>query len=77
MRDGNIYAAAASAFERDFSLSAVEARLSPLSGPRRRVDVIFSYKNRKTDFTEKLCARVDVHEEFPFLARKLSPYYDH
>jgi PatG Domain len=77
MRDDKVYAAAASAFERDFSLSGVEVRPSPLNGLRRHVDVIFSYTDRKTDFTEKLSARVDVHEEFPFLVKKLSPYYDH
>jgi hypothetical protein len=49
---------------------------SPLSGTRRIVDVIFSYTNRNTDFTEKFFVRVDVTEEFPFLVTKLSPYYD-
>ena len=36
--------------------------------------MIFSYTNRKTDFTEKFFVRVDVTEEFPFLVTKLSPY---
>jgi hypothetical protein len=40
------------------------------------VEVIFSYTNRNTDFTEKFSVRVDVSEEFPFLVKKLSPYYD-
>ncbi len=51
-------------------------RLSPLSGTRKIVDVIFSYTNRNTDFTEKFFVRMDVTEEFPFLVTKLSPYYD-
>lgn len=71
-----IYAKAAEEFGRDFSLSAVEVRLSPLSGTRRVVDVIFSYTNRNTDYTEKFYVRVDVTEEFPYLVTKLSPYYD-
>jgi hypothetical protein len=71
-----IYAKAAEEFARDFSLTALEVRPSSLSGMRRVVDVIFSYTNRNTDFTEKFFVRVDVTEEFPFLVTKLSPYYD-
>ena len=76
MRYPGIYARAAEEFARDFSLTAVEVHPSPLSGTRNVVDVIFSYTNRNTDFTEKFFVRVDVTEEFPFLVTKLSPYYD-
>ena len=75
MRYPAIYARTAEAFAQDFSLSAVEVRPSPLSGTRRIVDVVLSYTNRNTDFTEKSSVRVDVTEEFPFLVTKLSPYY--
>ena len=61
---------------RDFSLAAVSARPSPLSGTRNIIDVIFAFTNRNTDFTEKFSVRVDVTEEFPFLVTKLSPYYE-
>lgn len=71
-----IYAKAAQSFAQDFSLSAVDVRPSPLSGTRKVVDVIFSYANRTTDFTEKYFVRVDVTDEFPFLVTKLSPYFD-
>ena len=71
-----IYANAAEAFARDSSLTAVDVRISPLSGTRNIVDIIFSYTNRNTDVTEKFLVRVDVTEEFPFLITKLSPYYD-
>jgi hypothetical protein len=71
-----IYAKAAEEFGRDFSLSAVEVRPSPLSGTRRVVDVIFAYTSRNTDFTEKFFVRCDVTEEFPYLVTKMSPYYD-
>ena len=71
-----IYARAAEEFARDFSLTAVEARPSPLSGTRNIVEVIFAYTNRNTDFTEKSFVRVDVTEAFPFLVTKLSPYFD-
>ena len=76
MRYPTIYAKAAEEFGRDFSLTGVEVRPSPLSGTRKIVDVIFSYTNRNTDFTEKFFVRCDVTEEFPFLVTKLSPYYD-
>jgi hypothetical protein len=71
-----IYAKAAEEFERDFSLSAVDVRPSSLGVTRKIVDVIFSFTNRQTDFTEKFFLRVDVTEMFPFLVTKLSPYYD-
>ena len=76
MRYPAIYARAAEEFAQDFSLTGVEVRPSPLSGTRNIVDVIFSYTNRNTDFTEKFYVRVDVTEEFPFLVTKMSPYYD-
>ncbi len=76
VRYSAIYAKAAEQFARDFSLTGVDVRPSPLSGTRRIVDVIFSYTNRNTDFIEKFFVRVDVTEEFPFLVTKLSPYYD-
>jgi hypothetical protein len=71
-----IYARAAQSFAQDFSLSAVDVRPSPLSGTRKIVDVIFSYANRNTDFTEKYFVRVDITDEFPYLVTKMSPYYD-
>ena len=71
-----IYASAADAFARDASLSAVEVRPSPLSGTRNIVDVIFNYTNRNTDVTEKFSVSVDVTGEFPYLVKRLSPYYD-
>jgi hypothetical protein len=76
MRYPAIYAKAAEAFGRDFSLTGVEVRPSPLSSTRNIVDVIFSYTNRNTDFTEKSFVRCDMTEEFPFLVTKMSPYYD-
>jgi hypothetical protein len=76
MRYPAIYGKAAEEFGRDFSLTGVEVRPSPLSSTRNIVDCIFAYTNRNTDFTEKFFVRVDVSEEFPFLVTKLSPYYD-
>lgn len=76
MRYPVIYAHAAEQFGRDFALTTVDARPSPLTSGRNIVDVIFTYTNRNTDFTEKYFVRCDVDEEFPFLVKKLSPYYD-
>lgn len=76
MRYPGIYATAADEFARDFSLTGVDVRPSPLTGTRDIADVIFAYTNRNTDFTEKFCVRVDVTEEFPFLVTKMTPYYD-
>jgi hypothetical protein len=76
MRYPGIYAKTAEQFARDCSLSAVEVRPSPLSSTRNIVDVVFSYTNRNTDFTERFFVRVDVTEEFPFLVTKLSSCYD-
>lgn len=76
MRYPAVYAKAAEQFAREFSLTAVEVRNSPLSGTRNIVDVIFAYTHRATDFTEKYFVRCDLTEEFPFLVSKLSPYFD-
>jgi hypothetical protein len=71
-----VYAKTAEAFGAGSSLSSVDVNPSPLSGTRNIVEVVFSYTNRSTDYTEKWFVRVDVTEEFPFLVTKLSPYYD-
>jgi hypothetical protein len=76
LRYPGIYATAADAFGRDFSLTAVEVRPSSLSGTRRIVEAVFSFTNRNTDFVEKQFVRVDVTGEWPFLTTKMSPYYD-
>ncbi len=76
MRYPAIYAKAAENFARDFSLTAVETRLSTLAGARHIVEAVFSYTNRNTDFTEKFMTRVDLTEGFPFLVTKLTPCYD-
>jgi hypothetical protein len=76
VRYPRIYEAAAEAFGRNQSLSAIDVRPSTLAGTRTLVDVIFSFRHRTTDVVEKHAVRVDVTDEFPFLAKPLSPYYD-
>lgn len=76
MRYPVIYATATEAYGRNCSLSSVEVRLSQLSGIRNIVEVIFCFRNRSTDVSEKYFVRVDVTEEFPYLVTKMSPYFD-
>lgn len=71
-----IYSTASSAFEQNSSFTGIEVGQSRLSGLRNILSVIFIYKNRETDVTEKYFVRVDVTEEFPFLVTKLAPYFD-
>jgi len=71
-----VYSTVADAFERDLSLTSVDVQPSPLSGTRNVVDAIFSFTNRNTDVVEKFSTCVDVTEEFPFLCKKMSPYFD-
>lgn len=71
-----IYELAAERYVEDFSLTGVDVRPSSLTTVRRMVDVIFSYTNRNTDFTDQFFVRVDVTEEFPFLVTKVSSYYE-
>ena len=71
-----VYAMAAERHAQNASLTGVEVRLSPLSGVRTIVEVVFVHTNRSTDVTEKSFVRVDVTEQFPYLVTKLSPYYD-
>lgn len=76
VRYPRIYEAAVEAFGKNQSLSAIDVRPSTLSGTRTLVDVIFSFRHRTTDVVEKHAVRVDVTDEFPFLVKPLSPYYD-
>jgi hypothetical protein len=71
-----IYAHTAEQFAADRSLTAVEVIPSRLSGLRTLATVIFTYTHRTTGVAGKHAARVDVTEEFPFLASPLAPYYD-
>jgi hypothetical protein len=75
MRYPAIYQKTAEEYQQDNSMSQVEAKTN-VSGTRKITDVIVSYTNRKTDYTEKYYVRVDVTEEFPFLVSKLQPYLD-
>jgi hypothetical protein len=76
VRYDQIYRRTAQQFVNNFSLTGVYAIPSRLSSTRRLVNVIFAYQHRQTGVVEQYRARVDVGEEFPFLASPLEPYYD-
>jgi hypothetical protein len=76
VRYPRIYDHTAEMNARDYSLTAIDVIPSRLSGIRKLVDVVLSYRSRTTDVTEKYYIRVDVTEKFPFLERALAPFYD-
>jgi hypothetical protein len=77
VRDPGIYSRVAECYGRDLALTAVETRPWQLSTARKIVEIILTFTQRKNEFVEKYSCRVDVHEEFPFLASKGAQYYDH
>lgn len=76
MRYSAIYAQTTECYGRNYALTAVDIRLSPLSGLRKIVEVVFTFTHRQSDVTDKFFVRVDVTDEFPYLVSKLSPYFD-
>jgi hypothetical protein len=77
VRYPGIYTRAAECHRRDMSVTSVETRPWELSASRRVMEVVFTFTQRKNEFVEKYIIRVDVNDEFPFLASKLAPYFDH
>jgi hypothetical protein len=71
-----VYAKTAEQFARDYSLTGIEVHPSALGRPRKIMEVVFSYRNRRTDYSEKFFVRVDVTEEFPFLVTKLAAFLE-
>lgn len=68
-----IYALGTRQFEEGNSLTAIETVPSRLSGTRRMINVVFVFTNRQTQAMDRYSVRVDVTEEFPFLASALAP----
>lgn len=71
-----VYSLTAERYGSNSTLRNVEVKTSRLSNTRKIVDVVFSYAHRVTDITDKYFVRVDVTEEFPFLAGKMQAYFD-
>jgi hypothetical protein len=84
VRNDGLYALAAEQYGRNFSLSRVEARPSPLSGVRKIMDVFLWFTNRETNVVEQYGARVDVGTDgggsdglFPSLVRQFTRTFEH
>jgi len=77
VRFAAIYERAALMYAQNFSLTSISVQPSSVSSTQRKiVDVIFAFTSRTSLFVEKYLVRVDVTEEFPFLASLLSIYVD-
>lgn len=73
-RDPTLHAAVAQRAQHKESLAGVEVRPSALSTSRQIKEVVLTFRQRETDAAERLFARVDTTELFPFLVSKLGPY---
>ncbi|MGD9672107.1 MAG: hypothetical protein AB7U98_01355 [Candidatus Nitrosocosmicus sp.] len=62
--------------DEDFWFNGIETRISRLSISRKIVDVILNYENRKNRVIRRWFVRVDVTEEFPFLASEMQEFYE-
>lgn len=71
-----VYVNAFEANKNEKSLAGVDVRPSRLSGPQSIVDVIFSFRHRRTDVLDQCFVRVDVSGEFPFIVSKLQAFYE-
>jgi hypothetical protein len=76
VRYDEIYHRTQSLQDENYSFTAIDVRLSRLSGTRKIVDVIFSYENRINRAIQQWFTRVDVTEEFPFLVSPMQQYID-
>ena len=68
-----IYNLSVDRFNAGFGLSSIETAPSRLSGSRRLVNVDVVFISRDTQVPDRHSVRVDVTEEFPFLASALTP----
>ncbi|MFF8958555.1 hypothetical protein [Streptomyces sp. NPDC014894] len=76
VRNQEIYQKTNEAYADGYTLSAVEAVPSRVSGARTVITVIFSYTHRRTNVTEKWSVRVGVDGLFPYPVTPLQTYYD-
>jgi hypothetical protein len=68
-----LYRLSSERFLAGYSLTAFETAPSRLSGARNMINVNLIFTNRETQVPERYSVRVDVTEEFPFLASPLTP----
>jgi len=75
VRDPLIYHELWQKQEAGFLLTDAKVRPSRLTNLRKVMDVIFCYSHKQSGVVQKSMVRIDVTEEFPFIASELSPYY--
>ena len=73
-RDAELYETVARQLAEGAPLNSVAVRPSSLSGSRRVVDVVLSFRVRRNDAVRAYFARVDVSDLFPFLVAPIAPY---
>ena len=59
-----------------WALSGLQFKASAVASGRRLVDVVFSFRSRKTDAVQKSFVRVDTTDLFPFLVQPMAPYFE-
>lgn len=75
VRYPRIYTIATVMQQNNYGFTGIDVRRSPVTTARTVLDVIFSYTHRTTDVVEKQFVRVDTTEEWPFLVKKMGPYF--
>jgi hypothetical protein len=68
VRYPRLYAKTAQMHQRNYAFTGIDAERAPLSGARSLIDVVVSFRSRSSDELEQHAVRVDVTEEYPFLA---------
>ena len=78
VRYDQIYHRTQSMQDEKYIFTAVDVRPSRLSGPRKIVDVIFTYESigAALGAPHKWFVRVDVTEEFPFLVTPMQEFFE-
>jgi hypothetical protein len=75
LRYPDIYQLAFEQSQKGKTLKQVDIQVSPLSGARHIVEVIFTYVDRQTSVPMRFFARVDVTGMYPFLVSPVQLYY--
>ncbi|MFJ2102870.1 hypothetical protein ACIOHR_37590 [Streptomyces anulatus] len=76
VRYPRLYSVVTDAFQRNVSFTGLDFAPSSLAGARTIIDVIVNFQHRETAVTERMFARVDTTEEFPFLVTPMQPLYE-
>jgi hypothetical protein len=73
LSDPAIHHTAATQYAREFSVTRVEARPSPLSNGEHFVDILMATTNRKSGYPETFCSRWNATWMLPFPVAPMAP----